>query len=1748
MAVRKRSTAIMGVWMIVLLAALAAVVSAGGDAPTSTATTVSPSPTPPIPVPANNASVMLRSHSFNPVTGTVSGTILVKNLAYDKKVYAIYSSRNGDWKTGASVEAFFNMSIPHSNYELWTISGTHPSIGNNSQFYLQYTATDFDSNGVFPTMKNYPINPGIGLFHVNIPKDNSNVKLKCTGYNPITGYFTGEAWILGLAYEKKVQAFYSNKNWNFTLGGSLNAQFESSEDYNYEIWKFSGHLRTGAGWGSQFHLRYDATTYDNNGTKNYRIVLPPVIITTTTTTTSTTSKTTTTTSSLITTSIVTSSTSTSHATSTTKTTTTTTEIPTETATTFTLPASTIPPAPTTAVPTDKPTITLTATITHSEPSLSTTTGDDQPTPAPVPNVKMGEATYDAGGVFSGEIKVKNIGDKKAVTIFYSLPNGDFTTQYKISAKDTGVEEGNVQIWRFSDAVVKAGYETQYYVEYVVEDVDTNVDYVITTTSTHQPTVPTSGNIRMKSATLTGSTFSGEIWVKDHAFAKTATVFYSSTTGAITDLGSIAATFETFAENGYQVWRFSGDVKEGGGVGSKFYVRYTVTDYDTNNGRNFLLPYVPPTTVPTVTETITTTAVETTTATTTTTEDTATATATATATSTPTPLSNIKINSVAYDVGGAFSGEITIRNIAFNKVVEVYYSSSSAGTAGTDFSKGYKLGAGYKSGAGVDGFEVWSFDGKLIEAGEGTYYYAAITVDDYDSNSGSNYAITTTPVTIEPTTPTTGNIRVKSYEINNTTLSGELYVKDIAFTKSATVFYSSSAGDFGAGGSIAANYDRTVENGFQVWKFSGSVEVGAGVGSKFYVKYTVKDFDTNNGFNYRLPYIAPTITASATVTETKTSTATATATSTPEPIIPNVKITDAVYEVTQLFYGEIRAKNIAFTKILNIFYSLGSNNDFSAGLYLPASYKSSAADGTEAWTFRGALVQPGAQTRYYAEYVVETIDGNGGSNYPITATPSTPLLPNGNHRVRSYTFSNQTLSGEIWVKDLAFTKEVSVVYSGATGNFDNGGGVIQASYKEDGGNGYQVWKFEGPVVASAGIGSRNYPLAYIAPTVTATSVPTSTTSQRPTATPKPTDIVYGNPNPSPPPATMDAENLINLQSFQYDPPTNLLTGYVWLKVPTPKPVDPLPRATFTIWCTSDVTPWDGTYRPIRQRVRAVPITDLQHAPFAPPPIVTNDPNPIATTPAPTASILLYPFTVRRCGPGFGAVFYATVDGEDEGTIAKVVGREGRDDNGGYFYRLFLPDRRLPAEFGWKGRTVYQILTDRFAPSTDDATKPCNNLRSHCGGTFNGITRNLDYIKELGFDAIWISPVVQTSDQNPNRSPASDDPEGYHGYYAQDLYTINPKFGTADEFKTMIAAARALDIHVMIDVVANHLGIHNATLDQLPAPFNDASRFHKQCQIDYGNQTSVEQCWLDRTLPDLDTENEEVVKALYDWIRWLADEFKFDGLRIDTAKHVRLDFWPDFVKSSGNLFSLGEVLTSDISFNARYESAMGLLNYPSYFRISRGVFGSNRGSMWEIESQLANDRILYKDTSMLGTFLDNHDQPRFADLNGDPSVLKNALTLTLFSDGIPIVYYGTELGIRSPGTGDIDPRNRQAFWDQLTSVWYTPQSASSRSIKGFLQTLLRIRRSVTVGSGGRSFVHSKHESLRTERDFHAFRRGDFVIAVTNGGSSKSGTFVVKSPFGSRVLRDVFSTWKTYTPDANGDVSIVISGGEPVVLIAV
>ena len=130
---------------------------------------------------------------------------------------------------------------------------------------------------------------------------------------------------------------------------------------------------------------------------------------------------------------------------------------------------------------------------------------------------------------------------------------------------------------------------------------------------------------------------------------------------------------------------------------------------------------------------------------------------------------------------------------------------------------------------------------------------------------------------------------------------------------------------------------------------------------------------------------------------------------------------------------------------------------------------------------------------------------------------------------------------------------------------------------------------------------------------------------------------------------------------------------------------------------------------------------------------------------------------------------------------------------FFFQLLVIAESASSE-EWRKRTVYQVLVDRFARTPGAAYAlgdGCDDLKKYCGGTWQGLSSNLDYISGMGFDAIWISPIVKNSK------------DGYHGYWTTDWEGVNEHFGTEEDLQNLVKVAHAKGIFVMVDVVANHV---------------------------------------------------------------------------------------------------------------------------------------------------------------------------------------------------------------------------------------------------------------------------------------------------------------------------------------------------------
>jgi len=348
-------------------------------------------------------------------------------------------------------------------------------------------------------------------------------------------------------------------------------------------------------------------------------------------------------------------------------------------------------------------------------------------------------------------------------------------------------------------------------------------------------------------------------------------------------------------------------------------------------------------------------------------------------------------------------------------------------------------------------------------------------------------------------------------------------------------------------------------------------------------------------------------------------------------------------------------------------------------------------------------------------------------------------------------------------------------------------------------------------------------------------------------------------------------------------------------------------------------------------------------------------------------------------------------------------------------------------------IYLITPDRFVNGNPENDFNPDMVEAHAGdrtemlsrsgGDIDGIISKLDYIKDLGFTAIWINPLTE------NNMPIS-----YHGYAVTDLYKIDPRFGLNQSYFTLVNEAHKRDIKVIMDHVSNHIGIYHAWMQSLPEDswINGSVQNHEQNQhrktalydpyADSLDIDNVLNAWFVDVMPDLNQKNEHVAKYLIQNTIWWIESAGIDGIREDTYPYADQEFlaeWANIIINEYPDFNIvGEVWIQDPVFlapfqaDSRYSRGFNT-NLPSVtdfglFEAFGRVFNRD-GDISEFYYFLAKD-LLYPDAHNLLTFIDNHDVMRLMNLvDDDVDRYMMALKMLLTMRGIPQIYYGTEIGL-------------------------------------------------------------------------------------------------------------------------------------------
>lgn len=307
--------------------------------------------------------------------------------------------------------------------------------------------------------------------------------------------------------------------------------------------------------------------------------------------------------------------------------------------------------------------------------------------------------------------------------------------------------------------------------------------------------------------------------------------------------------------------------------------------------------------------------------------------------------------------------------------------------------------------------------------------------------------------------------------------------------------------------------------------------------------------------------------------------------------------------------------------------------------------------------------------------------------------------------------------------------------------------------------------------------------------------------------------------------------------------------------------------------------------------------------------------------------------------------------------------------------------------WKSRSIYQVFTDRFARTDGSISSKCNTTAGLiCGGTWRGLINNLDYIQDMGFDAIMISPITENIDGSVEYG------EAYHGYWQQNMNKLNKNFGSKKDLLDLSSELHSRGMYFMVDIVINNMAYITDGKDPAKAvdysslvPFNDEKYYHPYCEIkDYDDYDNAQKCWTGDDLvplPDLKTEDETVTKMMADWVKDTAKEYSIDGFRIDAAKHVDTKYLAK-VGNAADIFTTGEVFERDLEKACSYQKYIpSVPNYPVYYAMIE-AFG--KGNVSALATEISRAKQFCPDVTALAMFSENHDLARYPSMNDDLSV--------------------------------------------------------------------------------------------------------------------------------------------------------------------
>ena len=467
-------------------------------------------------------------------------------------------------------------------------------------------------------------------------------------------------------------------------------------------------------------------------------------------------------------------------------------------------------------------------------------------------------------------------------------------------------------------------------------------------------------------------------------------------------------------------------------------------------------------------------------------------------------------------------------------------------------------------------------------------------------------------------------------------------------------------------------------------------------------------------------------------------------------------------------------------------------------------------------------------------------------------------------------------------------------------------------------------------------------------------------------------------------------------------------------------------------------------------------------------------------------------------------------------------------------------------------LYMLMPDRFAQGQnhnpqlkgmrayrEDRTQP--SLRH--GGDLEGIREHLDYFKELGVTALWLTPVLE------NDSP--DDPGGwstYHGYATTDYYRVDPRFGTNADYRRLCDEAHNKGLKVVMDMIFNHSGFEHPwthdmpTKDWLNLPewltqskgtsdtrgtdFLQTSYKLTPVLDPYASDIDMRETvegWFVSTMPDLNQRNPHLMRYLIQNSIWWIETVGIDGIRMDTYPYAYREAMAQWMKELDdeypNFNTVGETWVTNPAYTAAWQKDSKLTDQNSYLKTVMDFSFQEKldsakheetDAWWRGMNRLYNSfcyDYLYPNPSSVMAFIENHDTDRFLGEGRDSLALKQALALLLTVNRIPQLYYGTEIlmnGTKKISDGYVRKDFPGGFpGDTHNCFTREGRSQSENAMFNWLSRLLHWRQGNDVITKGRMKQFIPYNGIYVICRQH---QGRTVMTIING-TTKAATMEVK-----------------------------------------